>query len=337
MNGFARALRDKPNRCWTEPTMPSCRGMVGPQLPARRRELPHGAIDPELLDVRPELRAPGPDVRSDRLVDAAGAPVPDVGVVGVVRGPDRRARRARPTSTSATPPTCGATVRTPSTAGPTSPGCSTTPTSTWGYFVGNGTCWDPPCAPTDEPWSLARPQPRARGSCESAATDLTDNILTLRHFLAARAGRRPARRSRGSCPTRWAASTRWAPRRAIKDGQAHVTRMINAVMQSQLLGHVGDLRDLGRLGRVLRPRGTAGRRRERLRDAGPRARDLALREGRVHRPPDAHVRRLPEAHRGSVPGRPAPAAAGAGRWSARRSSSSRSRTPSTSRRSPASR
>ena len=44
---------------------------------------------------------------------------------------------------------------------------------------------------------------------------------------------------------------------------------------------------------------------ERLRTACARARDLALCACRLHRPPAALARRLPEVHRGRLPGRPA--------------------------------
>jgi len=64
-----------------------------------------------------------------------------------------------------------------------------------------------------------------------------------------------------------------------------------------------DLPRLGRLGRVLRPRRAPARRRERLRTARPRARDQPVRATRVHRPPGAELRRVPEVHRGRLPRR----------------------------------
>ena len=65
----------------------------------------------------------------------------------------------------------------------------------------------------------------------------------------------------------------------------------------------GDLPVLGRLGRVLRPRGAAADRRQRLRAPGARAGHLPVREAGVHRPPGAQQRRVPEVHRGRLPRR----------------------------------
>ena len=45
--------------------------------------------DPDLLEVREDVHAARPHVRADRLVDAAGAPVPRLGLVGHVLRPRR--------------------------------------------------------------------------------------------------------------------------------------------------------------------------------------------------------------------------------------------------------
>ena len=102
------------------------RALRGPAPATRRRELPHAQGDPELLDLREAVRAPGPDVRAGRLLDAPRAPVPRLRRgrpsartsgredLPVERRPDRA--RARP----------GSTRTTRSTGGPTSPGSSTT-------------------------------------------------------------------------------------------------------------------------------------------------------------------------------------------------------------------
>ena len=64
-----------------------------------------------------------------------------------------------------------------------------------------------------------------------------------------------------------------------------------------------DLPHVGRLGRLLRSRAPTGRRRHRLRHAGPGPRDQPVREAGVRRPPDAELRRVPEVHRGRLPRR----------------------------------
>ena len=57
--------------------------------PTRRDGVPHARRDPELLGVRGSVRPAGPDVRAERLVDAARAPVPDLRLVGGLLGSPR--------------------------------------------------------------------------------------------------------------------------------------------------------------------------------------------------------------------------------------------------------
>ncbi len=85
------------------------------------------------------------------------------------------------------------------------------------------------------------------------------------------------------------------------------------------------LPDLGRLGRLLRPRRAADHRRERLRAAGAGHRHQPVRPARTRRPPGAQLRRLRQVHRGPVPARAAagpdqrrPAGPAAGRPGERR-------------------
>ena len=69
------------------------------------------------------------------------------------------------------------------------------------------------------------------------------------------------------------------------------------------LGLHRDLPDLGRLGRLLRPRGPAGGRRERLRAPGARPGHQPVRQAGLHRPPDPVLRRVQQVHRGRLPRR----------------------------------
>ncbi len=75
---------------------------VGPRRGAHARPdgLPHGPRDPELLEVRRDVHPARPHVRPDRLVDAPGPPVPDLGVVrempGARRSDGLRQRPAEP-------------------------------------------------------------------------------------------------------------------------------------------------------------------------------------------------------------------------------------------------
>ena len=80
MDGFVRARE-------------TCGNVLDPkdcirELVGRHDGLPRPARDPQLLDLRARLRAPGPHVRAQRLVEPAGAPVPGLGMVGALH--DRR-------------------------------------------------------------------------------------------------------------------------------------------------------------------------------------------------------------------------------------------------------
>ena len=58
-----------------------------PEQLHRRDGLPRRPGDPQLLDLRAQVRAPGPHVRAQRLLEPARAPVPGLGVVGVLHQP----------------------------------------------------------------------------------------------------------------------------------------------------------------------------------------------------------------------------------------------------------
>ena len=59
-----------------------------PAVVRRRDGLPRRARDPQLLDLRRELRAPGPHVRAQRLLEPPRPPVHGLRVVGVLYEPD---------------------------------------------------------------------------------------------------------------------------------------------------------------------------------------------------------------------------------------------------------
>ncbi len=100
----------------------------------------------------------------------------------------------------------------------------------WGFYIGKGTCWDPPCAPDLTGPYTAPIRNVIPGFVKSSDTDLTDNILGYGSFLqAAEDGSLPAvswimpAAGNGEHPA--------SRRSTIEKGQAHVTEMINAVMQ----------------------------------------------------------------------------------------------------------
>ncbi len=81
--------RRQPDPLRRPPRRPRVHTLPRAATTARRDELPHGADDPELLDLRAPVRVAGPDVRAGRLVDAARAPVPRVCLGGELRQPSR--------------------------------------------------------------------------------------------------------------------------------------------------------------------------------------------------------------------------------------------------------
>ena len=81
-------MSEQAQRNCADPTNPACAANAATR---RRDGLPHPERHPELLDVRARLRAAGPHVRAERVVEPARAPVPGVGVVGDLH----QARRSR--------------------------------------------------------------------------------------------------------------------------------------------------------------------------------------------------------------------------------------------------
>jgi phospholipase C len=230
MNGFVRALRDKPGRCWTEPDLRECRGLLGPDQ------------QPDVVSYLTAKTIPNywKYARNYVLQDAMFGPT------------DSWTLPAHLYMLSAWSASC------------TDPSDVTTCTSnnglrepwevwvygedpiygwtditrllddagvTWGYFVGNGTCWSPPCPKTDEPETVPSRNP-VPGFVATAATELADNILTHDDFRALAAT--------GDLPTiSWivpdsvGSEHPFGSGTRLKDGQAHVTRMVNAVMESE--------------------------------------------------------------------------------------------------------
>ena len=108
-----RARPSRDGRAASNPTDPACTNSATPDVMGYHTAERH----PELLDLRQGLRPPGPHVRAERLVEPARAPLPGLGVVGLLhpagqpvelreRAADQsscEAARARPPSTAARP------------------------------------------------------------------------------------------------------------------------------------------------------------------------------------------------------------------------------------------
>ncbi|HYJ61779.1 MAG TPA: alkaline phosphatase family protein [Actinomycetota bacterium] len=98
----------------------------------------------------------------------------------------------------------------------------------WGYYVGDGTCWDPPCAPMQGGFSAPARNPLP-GFVDTAATELDDNILTHTRFRTqAGDGTLPA--VSWIVPYAGVSEHPHGGIGSVRDGQAYVTRLINAVM-----------------------------------------------------------------------------------------------------------
>ena len=101
----------------------------------------------------------------------------------------------------------------------------------WGYFIGDGTCWDPPCSsPLMGPATSSTRNPLP-GFVETAETDLNDNIMGYKDFRrSAKSGNLPE--VSWIVPGGGLGEHPHSTLDTIRKGQAHVTRMINAVMRS---------------------------------------------------------------------------------------------------------
>ena len=255
---------------------PECDGFLGPRRPAGRDELPHPAGDPELLGVRRRASScrtgcsrrptPGPCRRTcswSRLVrvlprperpDVAASPNVDLKerarAVRVRRGPDLRVDRHHVAA--------GSRGR-----------------RRWALLRRSRDLLVPPVPRPGERRRRrvdAREQNPLPGFTTVHENGQLDNIHDARRLRA-------SRRATARCPSvSWivpgnGVSEHPQSSRGVAPGMAYVTRLVNAVMQRPGLGQHRDLPHLGRLGRLLRPREAAARRRERLRPAGARARD----------------------------------------------------------------
>ena len=172
------------------------------------------------------------------------------------------------------------------TPGPTSPGSSTTSTSR-----GPTTCRPEtsPTATTTRPsparrWRRAI-SPRASGTRSPSSRTCR---RTIRSAISSRSNNYFAEAKKGTLPVgvvghplpggQRAPARQCPPGAGLRHG-SHQRRH-----EEPRLGLDGHLLAVGRLGRLLRPRGAAARRSERLRPARPGPGDLALRQEGLHRP-----------------------------------------------------
>ena len=169
----------------------------------------------------------------------------------------------------------------------------------WAYYVGSATCLRPGCGPSPDQEDTAPVQNTLPGFKTVAVDHQLENVQSNANYFASAAD--------GTLPSvSWVMPTENVsehPPDNIADGESLVTKVVNAAMKGPDWLHTAIFITWDDWGRLLRPRRTAKGGRERVRDPGARAHDQPVGAPGVHRPPDALVRRLPEVHRGSVPGR----------------------------------
>ena len=238
---------------------------------AGRDGLPRRRGHPQLLGLRARLRAPGPHVRVRRLLEPALPSVHGLGVVGLLLAAGRPSQLPKRHREPAEPARLRAQARRRR--------CRPNPNYAWtdltyllhkyGRELGATTCSRAPSpTATATPRCRARrsartPRPRASGtrcrtSPTSSRTTSSGNIQSLSELLR----RRPRR---GTCPAvSWIVPERDGVRAPAGSDQRrpdlrHRPRQRDHA-EPRLEQH-GDLPGLGRLGRLLRPRGAAERRR----------------------------------------------------------------------------
>ncbi len=306
MNGFVGQAEKGQQLLEQQPELQPVHGAT-PEQVHRRDGLPRRARDPQLLDVRAGLRAPGPHVRAERLLEPAAAPLPGLRVVGALhqsdairsRAPTHSRIRTRPGRRSSTTPLYAWTDMTYLLH---KYGVS------WGYYVFNGTepdCREPQCGDVRPGCAGRRRRPASGTRCRTSPTSSrTGSSATCRRssnfYTAAKAGTLPA--------VSWIdpnGKVSEHPTALVSTGQSYVTGLINAIMQSPDWSSTAIFLSWDDWGGFYDHALPPVRRRQRLRPARPGDRDQPVRQARLHRPPDAQPRRLQQVHRGRVPRRPA--------------------------------
>jgi phospholipase C len=228
MNGFIRELPPTPAFC-VDRTAPECRDLVGPQLQPDvmsyhdRREIPNYWTYAHRYVLEDHMFAPSDSWTLPShlfLVSAWSASCSDPGDPMScesnvdLRQPGEFHRYGRPPIYAWTDITWLLHDQ----------GVS------WAYYVGNGTCIDPPC-PEIPKGSLTTPSSKnpLPGFTDIEETNQLSNIRTHRQFLRAAAN--------GNLPSvSWLVpdnhhSEHPQGQGSISDGQAYVTKMINAAMR----------------------------------------------------------------------------------------------------------
>ena len=264
-----------------------------------RHGIPRSQGHPELLGLRRRLRPPGPHVRAGRVVEPSVAPLRGLRLGGHVHQAQRSFELHEPDQ-----PIAG---RTP---GPEHHLCVDR--------------HDVPAAQEQGVMGLLRrsgraarlPEPRGDLLCPRSPVPRYSEHLESPALLRHREERRPNRQYQVDLELLQPGRGRHAARRLVgrtlagrqrtpAGGDQHRSVVRDEPRQrgdAQLrLELDGDLPDVGRLGRLLRPRRSARRRRQRLRIARTGHRDQPVRKSRLHRPPDAVVRRVQQVHRGRLP------------------------------------
>ena len=301
MDGFIRAReivheRARPARLHRQP--------VG-----RHDGLPRPARDPQLLDLRAQLRAPGPHVRAERVLEPARAPVPGLGVVGVLLDAGRSVQLPEQHRGSGAADRHRAAALESARLRVDRPHLPVPPTSReLGLLHQAGPRarlrGRAACSARTSRSRRARPESgtRCRTSTRSARTTSSATSATRSTFYtAARRARLPQ--------VSWVIPNGIVsehPTSSIRAGQAYVTSLINTIMRSPDWNSTAIFLawdDWGGFYDHVRPPKVD------VNGYGFRVPGIVIspyaRRG-LHRSPAAQLRRVHEVHRGRLPQRPAP-------------------------------
>ena len=302
MNGFIDALPPRPTKCWVDRTRPECAVQLGPEG------------QPDVMSTQPRRAIPNYWDYADSYVlqDAMFAPVDSWTLPAhlflVSAWSAACTDRNDPMSCSTDINLSDSALRWDYGEKPLYAWTDVTwlmdeQQVSWRYFVGNDTCSAPPCPkPGRDFYGTSYNRNPLPGFTSFGERDgFEDNVRPVNEYLASAAD--------GSLPAvTWLApssnvSDHPGGPSTVKNAMAYVTRLVNAAMEGPDWDSTAIFLTWDDWGgfydHVQPPRVDAMG----LRAARAGAGDQPLREARLRRPHDPDLRLLPQADRGSIPGR----------------------------------
>ena len=287
MDGFIDSLPPRPTKCWTTPTLPDCDVQLGPQG------------QPDVMSTQRRAAIPNYWAYADHyaLQDHMFAPVDSWTLPShLFLVSEWSAACSNPND----PMSCHTDInlsdpslrwdygKKPVYAWTDLTWLMDEQQVAWRYYVGNDTCEEPPCPSTGRKFygtSYNRnPLPgfSSFGERQGDGGSWKDNVLPVERLPVLGGRRHAARRGVDRAGVQRLGPPRRTEHDPHRDGVRHPAGERRDAGSG--LGLHRDLPDVGRLGRVLRPRGAQALRRDGLRAARARARDQPVGQAGVHRP-----------------------------------------------------